>query len=47
MLGGLAASVGLGTTGWLAGSTFALCTWALLTGALLRSGATTLGPANA
>jgi phosphatidylglycerophosphate synthase len=47
VLGGLAVGVGLGTSGWLAGSTFALCTWALLTVALLRSGATTLGPANA
>ncbi|GAA3398044.1 CDP-alcohol phosphatidyltransferase family protein [Cryptosporangium minutisporangium] len=47
VLGGLAASVGLGASGWLAGSTFALFTWALLTGALLRSGATSLGPANA
>lgn len=47
VLGGLAASVGLGTSGWLAGSTFAMATWALLSSALIRSGATSLGPANA
>ncbi|GAA0225025.1 CDP-alcohol phosphatidyltransferase family protein [Cryptosporangium japonicum] len=47
VLGGLAAGVGLGTPGWLAGITFAVATWALLSSALLRSGATSLGPANA
>jgi len=47
VLGGLAAGVGLGTSGWLAGSTFAMVTWALLSSALVRSGATSLGPANA
>jgi phosphatidylglycerophosphate synthase len=47
VLGGLAAGVGLGTPGWLAGITFAVTTWALLTSALLRSGAASLGPANA
>ena len=47
VLGGLAAGVGLGTSGWLAGSTFALATWTLLSSALIRSGATALGPANA
>jgi phosphatidylglycerophosphate synthase len=47
VLGGLDAAVGLGTSGWLAGSTFALATWLLLSSALLRSGATSLGPANA
>jgi phosphatidylglycerophosphate synthase len=47
VLGGLAASVGLSTSGWLAGSIFALATWTLLSSALIRSGATSLGAANA
>lgn len=47
VLGGLAAGVGLGPSGWVAGSVFALATCVLLGVALIRSGATSLGPANA
>ncbi|MFI5956264.1 CDP-alcohol phosphatidyltransferase family protein [Cryptosporangium sp. NPDC051539] len=47
VLGGLAASVGLGTTGWLAGVIFGIATWVFLSGALHRTGATSFGPANA
>ncbi|MFG1927057.1 CDP-alcohol phosphatidyltransferase family protein [Cryptosporangium sp. NPDC048952] len=47
VLGGLAAGVGLGPSGWLAGAAFAVSTWAVLSSALIRSGATSLGPANA
>ena len=47
VLGVLAAGVGLGSAGWLAGISYAVVTWAALTQALERSGARTLGPANA
>lgn len=46
LFAGLAASVGLGTVGWLAGATYAVATFALLTHALHRSGTRFLGPAN-
>lgn len=45
LLGVLAMTVGLGPLGWLAGSAYAVATWALLGAALLRSG-TVLGPAD-
>jgi phosphatidylglycerophosphate synthase len=42
----LAAGVGLGPAGWLTGTTYALVTWLMLSGALRRSGMLLLGPAN-
>lgn len=47
VLGVLAAGVGLGFVGWLAGTVFAVVTWAALTSAMHRSGTRALGPANA
>src|SRR3954463_4321431 len=40
------ASVGLHAVGWIAGAAYGAATWALLTGALRRSGAGALGPAD-
>lgn len=42
----LAAGVGLGNAGWLAGTAYALATWALLSQALHRSGVRGWGPAD-
>lgn len=42
----LAAGVGLGVAGWLAGTGYAVVTWALLSWALQRPGADSWGPAN-
>ncbi|MFD8934315.1 CDP-alcohol phosphatidyltransferase family protein [Streptomyces sp. NPDC059578] len=42
----LAATVGLGAAGWLAGLVFGAGTWVVLTRALDRAGAHRLGPAN-
>lgn len=47
LLAALAASVGLGWRGWLAGTAFGVVLWALLTAALRRCGARRLGAANA
>ncbi|MFI9051891.1 CDP-alcohol phosphatidyltransferase family protein [Streptomyces sp. NPDC053427] len=46
MLEVLCRAVGLGTAGWLTGSTFAVVTWAVLTLALRRSWTGSFGPAN-
>ncbi|MFJ9413406.1 CDP-alcohol phosphatidyltransferase family protein [Streptomyces sp. NPDC101227] len=42
----LCRAFGLGTAGWLTGSTFAVVTWAVLTLALRRSWTGSFGPAN-
>jgi phosphatidylglycerophosphate synthase len=47
VLGVLAATIGLHATGWVAGTAFAVVTWAAVTRALNRSGMRGLGPANA
>jgi phosphatidylglycerophosphate synthase len=46
LLAALAAGVGLGPVGWLAGIAYAVVTWLLLGHALHRSGTQFLGPAN-
>ncbi|MET8678873.1 CDP-alcohol phosphatidyltransferase family protein [Streptomyces sp. NPDC004647] len=46
LLGCLWAAAGLGPAGWLAGSAFAVATWAVLSLALSRSWAGSFGPAN-
>jgi phosphatidylglycerophosphate synthase len=46
LLAGLAAGVGLGPAGWLAGTAYAVVTWLVLGRALRRSGRHLLGPAN-
>jgi phosphatidylglycerophosphate synthase len=46
VLAGLAATVGLGVAGWLAGIAYGVVTCAALTGGLRRSGTGDLGPAN-
>ncbi|GAB7039504.1 MULTISPECIES: CDP-alcohol phosphatidyltransferase family protein [Catenuloplanes] len=47
VLGGLTAAVGLGATGWIAGTVYALALGTLLTGAMHRAGMRVFGPANA
>jgi phosphatidylglycerophosphate synthase len=47
VLGVLAATIGLHTTGWVVGTAYAVVTWAAVTRALNRSGMRGLGPANA
>lgn len=42
----LCRAFGMGTAGWLTGSTFAVVTWAVLTLALRRSWTRSFGPAN-
>jgi phosphatidylglycerophosphate synthase len=46
LLAGLAAGVGLGPAGWLAGTGYAVVTWALLSQALHRPGGAGWGTAN-
>ncbi|GFJ94979.1 hypothetical protein [Phytohabitans rumicis] len=46
LLGALAAGVGLGAAGWLAGTAYAGVTWVVLSRAMRRSGMSLLGPAN-
>lgn len=46
LLVALWASVGLHEAGWIAGAAYGAAIWGLLTGALRRSGATELGPAD-
>jgi phosphatidylglycerophosphate synthase len=46
LLAGLAAGVGLGPAGWLAGTGYAMVSWALLSQALRRPGVRGWGPAN-
>jgi phosphatidylglycerophosphate synthase len=43
----LAAGIGLGLVGWLAGTAYAVVTWTALSVALRRAGMRALGPANA
>jgi phosphatidylglycerophosphate synthase len=47
VLSGVAGAVGVRPPGWLAGTVFAVGTWALLARGLRHSGARSLGPANA
>lgn len=47
VLGALAATMGLGAVGWVAGGVYGVGLWALLCRALRRSGARVFGPANA
>ncbi|WP_054044382.1 CDP-alcohol phosphatidyltransferase family protein [Alloactinosynnema sp. L-07] len=46
VLGALDGVTELGPTGWLAGLAYGVATWALLSGAMRRSGTVTLGPAD-
>ncbi|MGH4023985.1 MAG: CDP-alcohol phosphatidyltransferase family protein [Pseudonocardiaceae bacterium] len=46
LLAVLSAGVGLGAVGWLAGIAYTLGLWTLLTAAVRRAGADTLGPAD-
>jgi phosphatidylglycerophosphate synthase len=46
LLAALSAGFGLGPVGWLAGTVYTLGLWALLTAAVRRARATTLGPAD-
>jgi phosphatidylglycerophosphate synthase len=46
LLAGLAAGVGLGPAGWLAGTGYAVVSWVLLSQAVRRSGVREWGPAN-
>ncbi len=46
LLAALSAGLGLGPVGWLAGTAYTLGLWALLTAAVRRARATTLGPAD-
>ncbi|WP_308259561.1 CDP-alcohol phosphatidyltransferase family protein [Pseudonocardia sp. H11422] len=46
LLAALSAAVGLGPVGWVAGIAYALGLWALLTAAVRRARADTLGPAG-
>jgi phosphatidylglycerophosphate synthase len=46
LLAALSAGLGLGPVGWLAGTVYTLGLWVLLTAAVRRARATTLGPAD-